>query len=118
MVLLEKLKEVDSSFRIRSREGQDEQITTLCNIDHLHEGGIVFIKDKKFYKELMDACSDSKLLSTIGVIFEELFFKTSSAAGHLDSLNQFRFYATVASVISPTANKCSRYLLNLPVSRI
>jgi len=98
MVLLEKLKEADASLRVCSTGKNVEQITTLCSLDQLHEGGIVFIKNKQYYDKLIDKLEDGESLSSIGLVFQESFFKTSSAAGSLKKLNQFRFYATVESV--------------------
>lgn len=98
MILLKELKEVDSSLHIHSKEGHVEGVTTLCSLDRFNEGGIVFIKNKKFYHKLIDQLKDVKLQSSIGVIFKESFFKTDCAADQLEALNRFRFYATVESI--------------------
>ncbi len=98
MVSLEQLKEVDASLCIHSKEERIEHITTLCALDHFHEGGIVFVKDKKYYHKLIDQLETVETLSSIGVVFQESFFKANCAAGQSETLHRFRFHATVESV--------------------
>jgi UDP-3-O-[3-hydroxymyristoyl] glucosamine N-acyltransferase len=98
MVLLKRLKEADSSFRIHKRNGHVKQITTLCSLDRIHKDCIVFVKSKNYYKNLIDKYGNSKDLSNIGIVFQESFYKTESDAGQFNKLNQFRFFATVESV--------------------
>ena len=98
MILLKELKDVDPSFHIHSKEGYVEEVTTLCSFDRFHEGGIVFVKDKKYYRKLIDKLENARFLCKIGVVFQEAFFKANCADGQLEILKQFRFYATVESI--------------------
>ena len=73
MITLDRLKEVDPSFHVHSTKEMTGALTTLCSLDHFHKGGVIFIKDKKFYQKLLalsvagSANGDS--LKDIGVIF-------------------------------------------------
>lgn len=98
MVLLTKLENTDSSFQINSMIGMVEQITALCSLDNIREGGVIFIKDKKYYDKLIDKLKNDKTLCRIGVIFQKLFFETLSTSEELNRLSQFRFHATVDNV--------------------
>ena len=98
MISLKELKDIDASFRIHSKEGHVEEVTALCSLDHFHEGGVVFVKDKKYYHKLIDKLENAGSLSKIGVVFQEAFYKANCTAGQSETLKQFRFYATVKSI--------------------
>ena len=98
MVLLEKLKEVDHSFQVIASRENVKQITTLCSLDALKEGCIVFIKDKKYYANLIDKYGKSKILSKCGIVFQESFHKEEKGDGQSKAFDQFQFHATVENV--------------------
>ncbi len=89
---------LDPSFQIRSSKGNDAQVTTLCSLDQLHQGGMVFIKNKKYYKQLLDKLQKGTAINNVGVVFQDSFFKTIKTDEESGSLNRFAFYATVESV--------------------
>ncbi len=88
----------DASFQIRSSKGKDAEVTTLCSLDQFHPGGMIFIKNKKYYQRLLDKLQKGAALNGIGVVFQDSFFKTLKTDEEAGSLNQFAFYATVESV--------------------
>jgi len=98
MILLERLKEADASFCVYSPKGQVKQVTTLCSLDYFNDGGIVFIKNKKYYSKLIEKTKDSGSAGNIGIVFQESFFKTICDNGNKEELNRFLFHATVESV--------------------
>ena len=98
MVLLEKLKEVDHSFQVIASRENVKQITTLCSLDALKEGCIVFIKDKKYYTDLIDQYGASKMLSKCGIVFQGSFYKAENDTGQSKEFDQFRFHAIVENV--------------------
>jgi len=98
MVSLNKLKKTEPSFCVHSKKKFDREVATLCSLDHFHEGGIVFVKNRKFYNKLFDKLASTDSLINMGVIFQESFFKTMDAVENCEFLNKFQFYATVESV--------------------
>jgi UDP-3-O-[3-hydroxymyristoyl] glucosamine N-acyltransferase len=97
MVTLDDLKVADDSFHIHSKNVKDEEVSTICSLDQFHEGGLVFVSDKKYFNKLLDKLNNSGSPGTIGVVFQESFFK-ASCQDQSAVLNSFRFYATVESV--------------------
>ena len=89
---------LDPSFQIRSSKGNDAQVTTLCSLDEFHQGGMVFIKNKKYYKQLLDKLQKGTAINNVGVVFQDSFFKTIKTDEESGSLDRFAFYATVESV--------------------
>lgn len=99
MVLLENLIMADASFRICSSRAQTGEITALCSIDHPLDGGIVFIKSRKYFNRLLGRLGQgAPLTEKIGVIFQEAFLKRDGIAGQVGLFDRFRFYGTVKSV--------------------
>ncbi len=98
MISIEKLKEAESSFHICLKQGDVKHVKTLCSYDQIDDGGIVFIKNKKYLDILIEKIASSDSMGKVGVVFQESFFKKENDAGHLDALDQFLFTATVESV--------------------
>jgi len=98
MVSLDKFKAVDSSFRVHSSKENDGLVATLCSLDCFHDKGVIFIKNKKYYRRLLEQLERGNIVETIGVIFKSSFLKEINGGDESKILNQFRFYATVESV--------------------
>ncbi len=98
MFPLNRFENLDPSFKVRSSKGSGAQVTTLCSLDQLHPGGMVFIKNKKYYERLPDKLNKGAALNNIGVVFQDSFLKTIKADEESGALERFTFYATVGSV--------------------
>lgn len=98
MFPLNRFKEIDPSFQVRSSRGNDAQVTTLCSLDQFHPGGMIFIKNKKYYQRLLDKLREGAAFNDAGVVFQDSFFKTLTTDGASSPLDRFAFYATVESV--------------------
>jgi len=98
MVTLENLKEAEGSFRIRSKQGDVKHVKTLCSFDQIDDGGIVFIKNKKYLDILIEKIASNDPLGKVGAVLQESFFKNENDAGRLEALDQFLFTATVESI--------------------
>ena len=98
MFPLNRFGTLDSSFQVRSSKGTDAQVTTLCSLDQFHQGGMIFIKNKKYYQQLLDKLQKGAALNGVGVVFQDSFFKTIKTDEESGSLGRFAFYATVESV--------------------
>ena len=106
MITLDRLKEVDPSFRTHSTKEMTGALTTLCSLDRFQERGVIFIKDKKYYQKLLarftvggsNGGSSGGALKDIGIIFQASLFKTIAPADRSGLLEQCAFYATVESV--------------------
>lgn len=98
MITIENLKKVDSSFAVCSQKEDDAHVTTLCSIENSRDGGLIFIKDRKYYNRMITHFANGSLPDNIGVILQESFYKLNDSADQLTSLNRFRFFGTVDSV--------------------
>ena len=98
MFPLNRFKTLDPSFYVRSSKGNDAQVTTLCSFDQFHPGGMIFIKNKKYYERLLEKLQKGTTLNDVGVVFQDSFFKTIKTDEESGSLDRFAFYATVESV--------------------
>ncbi len=98
MFSLNSFEELDPSFKVRSSKGRDAKVTTLCSLDEFHQGGMIFIKNKKYYERLLDKLDKGAALNNIGVVFQDSFLKTLQAEEDPGALEHFAFYATVESV--------------------
>ena len=98
MFSLNNFEKFDPSFQVRSSKGNDAQVATLCSLDQFHQGGMIFIKNKKYYQRLLDKLHKGAALNNVGVVFQDSFFKTIKTDEGSGSLNRFAFYATVESV--------------------
>ena len=98
MLTLEDFKNTDPSFQVQASRKRIDSIATLCSLDHFHEDGVVFIKNEKFYKKLLEKVINGASIKSTGIIFQNSFFKKMNAAQEAQLLNQFTFYATVDSV--------------------
>jgi UDP-3-O-[3-hydroxymyristoyl] glucosamine N-acyltransferase len=98
MFPLNRFETLDSSFQVRSSKGNDTLVTTLCSLDQFHQGGMIFIKNKKYYQRLLDKLHQGAALNDIGVVFQNTFLKTIAADEKSGALDRFAFYATVESV--------------------
>lgn len=98
MFSLNNFEKLDPSFKVRSSKGSDARVTTLCSLDQFHQGGMIFIKNKKYYERLLDKLNKGAALNNIGVVFQDSFFKTLTTDGAPSALGRFAFYATVESV--------------------
>lgn len=98
MITIEKLKTVDSSFAVCSRAANGTHVTTLCSIEESRDGGLIFIKDRKYYNRMLKHFANGGIPDHIGVVLQESFYKKNNSADQLTSLSRFRFFATVDSV--------------------
>ncbi|MBZ0167423.1 MAG: hypothetical protein K8I00_11510, partial [Candidatus Omnitrophica bacterium] len=98
MITIEKLKTADSSFAVWSQEDDGAPVTTLCSIENSRDGGLIFIKDRKYYNRMITHFANGGLPDNVGVVLQESFYKQNNSADQLTSLNRFRFFATVDSV--------------------
>lgn len=98
MFPLNRFASLDPSFKVRSSKGNDAPVTTLCSLDQFHQGGMIFIKNKKYYERLLDKLQKGAALNNAGVVFQDSFFKTIKTDEGPGSLGQFAFYATVESI--------------------
>ena len=69
MFPLNRFKTLDPSFYVRSSKGNDAQVTTLCSFDQFHPGGMIFIKNKKYYERLLEKLQKGTTLNDVGVVF-------------------------------------------------
>ncbi len=98
MFSLDRFTQIDSSFQVRSSQGGTAQVATLCSLDQFHENGMILIKNKKYYDQLLDKLQKGAVVKSMGVVFQDAFFKTIDPADISGVLDQFAFYATVESV--------------------
>ncbi|MBI3618361.1 MAG: UDP-3-O-(3-hydroxymyristoyl)glucosamine N-acyltransferase [Candidatus Omnitrophica bacterium] len=100
MFPLNSFEKLDPSFKVRSPKGKGNgaPVTTLCSLDQFHQGGMIFIKNKKYYQRLLDKLQTGAALNDVGVVFQDSFFKTIAAEEKSGALERFAFYATVESV--------------------
>ncbi len=98
MFPLNRFRELDPGFRVCSPKGSDARVTTLCSLDQSHPGGMIFIKNKKYYQRLLDKLQNGAAFNDVGVVFQDSFFKTIKTDEESGALERFAFYATVGSV--------------------
>ncbi len=98
MFPLNRFGTLDPSFQVRSHQGDGAQVTALCSLDQIHQGGMVFIKNKKYYQRLLEGLDKAAAFNHVGVVFQDAFFKTITADADSGALNSLAFYATVESV--------------------
>lgn len=98
MFTFDELKKVDPSFTVCSTKDKNVKVATLCSLDQFHPRGIIFIKNKKYYKKLVEKIEKGDSVSETGVAFQGSFYKTLDLAAEAKVLKQFLFTATVASV--------------------
>lgn len=98
MISLQQLKNADDSFQPASSVDMKEQVAALCSFENFCENGIIFIKNRKFYRKLLHKLEEGKSVHHLGAVFQESFLKEDESAVRSDVINQFRFCATVVSV--------------------
>ena len=77
MFPLNRFRSLDPSFQVRSSKGNDAPVTTLCSLDQFHQGGMIFIKNKKYYERLMDKLQKGAAPNGVGVVFQDSFLRRS-----------------------------------------
>ncbi|OGX09703.1 MAG: hypothetical protein A2Y05_04050 [Omnitrophica WOR_2 bacterium GWA2_53_43] len=98
MVTLDNFKEVDPSFFVITSPEDTPAVKTLCTLDCLQDHGVIFIKNKKYYRKLLELFKNKAPSPRIGVVFQKSFFSEINIREEADLFQQVSFYATVASV--------------------
>ncbi len=98
MFTFDDLKKVDPSFTVCAAKDRSVKVATMCSLDQFHKNGIIFIKNKKYYRKLIEKMEKGASVSEIGVVFQDSFFKALDTAAEAKVLEQFLFTAAVGSV--------------------
>ena len=83
MVPLNSFKKLDPSFLVIASKQDTPIVKTLCTLECLQDHGVIFIKNKKYYRRLLGLFKNKVPSHQIGVVFQKSFYEVHSESQEL-----------------------------------